>query len=501
MTGKELPHVSPESLGISSRSILKFVRDLEESGTEMHGFMILRHGRIAAKGWWNPFAPGLIHGSQSLTKTVTGAAYGIAEKEGILNLEVRLIDIFPEYAGETSGPYWDQLKMRHILTMSAGMVSQPDVTDPDWKRNFFHMEIVHKPGTSFFYNSIACSMVGACITRKTGLGLREYLTPRLFHKIGIDGSVIRWYRHGDGSENGSGGIVTTTEDNARLMQLFLQGGTWEGEQIISENWARTAVKLQNDQFRLTFPDVPQDQGYGGMMWIRGGNFYADGAMGQLAVGFPEQDMVISLNQTISSPDADRKMKAVLFGFGSKVYGAALPDDAEGLAELERKCACLALPAPACSPDSPAIPFVNGRRCRIKDGHAAFFAEDIAIFNRGYHDEVYAFSFLFSQRLLKLTVESESGMHTVLAGLDGRRFTNHAEGNIPVTEALLSAYWKDADTLSLEIRWLESCRSRSLSFRFESDGVHIVSELKPVGGFDIPPMEAFAVWEDKENIVK
>ena len=95
----------------------------------------------------------------------------------------------------------------------------------------------------------------------------------------------------------------------------------------------------------------------------------------------------------------------------------------------------------------------------------------------------------------MTVESESGPHTVFAGLDGRRFTNHTEGNIPVTEALLSAYWRNADTVSLEIRWLESCRSRTLTFRFCSDGVHIVSKLKPVGGFDTPPMEAFAVWEE------
>jgi hypothetical protein len=92
MTRKELPEASPESLGISSHDIIDFIHDLESSGTEMHGFMILRHGKVAAKGWWTPYAPGLIHGSQSLTKTITGVAYGIAEHEGILSLEDRLID-------------------------------------------------------------------------------------------------------------------------------------------------------------------------------------------------------------------------------------------------------------------------------------------------------------------------------------------------------------------------------------------------------------------------
>ena len=492
MTRKELPEASPESLGISSHDIIDFIHNLESSGTEMHGFMILRHGKVAAKGWWTPYAPGLIHGSQSLTKTTTGAAYGIAEQEGILSLEDRLIDIFPEYACETTGPYWDQLKMRHLLTMSTGMESMPDVTDPDWKRKFFRMKIVHEPGTAFYYNSIACSMVGACIAKKTGIGLREYLKPRLFDKIGIDNNSIRWYRHGDGTENGSGGIVTTTEDNARLMQLFLQGGIWEGEQIISPNWVRFAVRVQNNRF--SSPDGSQNLGYGGMMWVMNGIFYADGAMGQLAVGFPEQDMVISLNQTVSNPDANRKMRDVLFGFASKAHESALPEDPEGQASLKKICACLAIAAPEYSPDSPIISDINGRRCRVHDGHVAFFAEDLAIFNKEYQEDVYAFTFRFKQRLLYLTVESESGVHTVCASMDGRRYTNHIEGKIPATELLLNAFWKDSDTLKLEIRWMESCRSRSITFRFDTDGVEMISEVIQVGGFDFEPQMAYAVWE-------
>lgn len=492
MTGKELSAASPESLGISSRDIIDFIHKLESSGTEMHGFMILRHGKVTAKGWWAPFAPGLIHGSQSLTKTVTGAAYGIAEQEGILSLEDRLIDIFPEYAGETTGPYWERLKMRHILTMSAGMESMPDVTDPDWKRKFFQMKIVHEPGTAFYYNSIACSMVGACIVKKTGIGLREYLKPRLFDKIGIDNSCIRWYRHGDGTENGSGGIVTTTEDNARLMQLFLQGGKWEGEQIISQNWAQFAIRLQND--KIDSPGRPQNLGYGGMMWVMNDMFYADGAMGQLAVGFPEQDMIISLNQTVSDPDANRKMRDVLFGFASKINESALPEDPVGQAALQKICSCLAIASPKYAPNSPVIPDINGRRCRVRDGHVSFFAEDLVIFNEEYQEEVYAFTFRFKQRLLLLTVESESGVHTMCVGMDGRRYTNHIEGKIPVTELLLNAFWEDSNTLKLDIRWMESCRSRSISFQFGTDGVQIISEVVPVGGFDVEPLKAYAVWE-------
>lgn len=230
------------------------------------------------------------------------------------------------------------------------------------------------------------------------------------------------------------------------------------------------------------------------IWVMNGIFYADGAMGQLAVGFPEQDMVISLNQTVSNPDANRKMRDVLFGFASKAHESALPEDPEGQASLKKICACLAIAAPEYSPDSPIISDINGRRCRVHDGHVAFFAEDLAIFNKEYQEDVYAFTFRFKQRLLYLTVESESGVHTVCASMDGRRYTNHIEGKIPATELLLNAFWKDSDTLKLEIRWMESCRSRSITFRFDTDGVEMISEVIQVGGFDFEPQMAYAVWE-------
>lgn len=490
MERRELPEVTPESVGIKSSDIIRFVRELEASGTEMHGFVILRHGRIAAKGWWQPFAQNIPHSDQSLTKTVTGTAYGIAEKEGLLSLEDRVADIFPEYAGNCKGTYWGQLKMRHILTMASGMETMPSVKSPDWIREFFGIPIVHEPGTAFYYNSIACSMVGACITRKTGLGLKEYLTPRLFRKLGIHEDCVGWLNHPDGSQNGSGGIITTTLDNARLMQLYLQKGKWEGEQILSPDWVEFATRMQNPV------DVEHNRGYGGMMWIRDHAYYADGAMGQLAVGFPENDMVISLHQTVSTPEANQKMTDALFAFGQKEYPDSLPEDGEGAEELRNFCRKLALPAPPCSGSSPWQARIEGKRCEIREGKAAFFPEDVGdIFNEEYHDYADAFTFCFPREgFLVLEVESASGRHLVQAGMEGRGCTNEVKGRIPMTAAVLSACWKEENVLTLDIRWLENCRTRKLEFCFGEEEIRIRSIQQEVGGFDVPPMEAKAVWK-------
>lgn len=491
MNRKELLAATPEALGISSREIIRFIRELEASGTEMHGFMLLRHGRLAAKGWWKPFAQGIAHSSQSLTKTFTGAAYGVAEKEGILHLEERLIDIFPEYAPNTTGPYWDQLKVRHILTMASGMETMPSIKDEQWVKKFFDIPIVHEPGTALFYNSAACSMVGACIKKKTGLGLKEYLSSRLFDKIGIDPETVGWINHADGLQNGSGGIITTTEDNARLIQLFLNKGKWDDEQIISPEWAEMAVKLQNKG------DNPEAvSGYGGMMWIREGAFYADGAMGQLSVGFPNEDMVISLNQTVADAKANEKMLELLFSFREKVSKEALPEDEAAYAELLGVCGTLSLPAAPYAPYSSCADRINGRRYVIQQGEAAFFAEDVGtIFNDAYHDYASAFTFNFlKDRMLELTIESASGKHQALAGMDGSGFSNRLESLIPLKKVILSAYWKEEEELVLGIRWLENCRTRSIVFRFQETTAEITSLQQSVGGFDVPPLKAFAVWE-------
>jgi CubicO group peptidase (beta-lactamase class C family) len=486
-------HSTPEASGIPSRGILRLVGDLESSGSEMHGLIVLRHGKTVAEGWWAPYAPGIIHGSQSLTKTFTGTAFGIAMAEGLLHVEERLADIFPEFVPENPGQYLFDLKMRHILTMSGGMETQPAVTDPDWIRKFFQIPIVHPPGTAFYYNSIACSMVGACIRKKTGLGLADYLRPRLFEKIGIDAGKIRWYCHEDGLENGSGGIVTSTGDNARLIQLYMNGGMWDSQRILPQEWVRMATSMQNDHFRRREAGKPVI-GYGGMMWIRDGAYYADGAMGQLAIGFPEKGIAISVNQTCADPESNERMSAALFGFAGCAQDEPLPEDPQAYGELCRRMSTLALPAPDYAPDSAMAARVSGRKCRIARGRAVFFPEDLAIYNRGYRDEVSAFGFEFTRGALKLTIESQSGVHEAYAGLDGRPRGNSLPCGMPAEDVLLSASWAGGDTLRLDIRWMEVCRTRRIEFRFSDEGAGIVSTVKKVGGFDAPPQEAFAPWE-------
>ena len=91
---------SPESLGISSGGILRFLDRMEEKNIELHSFMVVRHGKCAAKGWWKPYAPELAHPLYSFGKTLTATAIGFARQEKILSLEERLVRPFSGASSE-----------------------------------------------------------------------------------------------------------------------------------------------------------------------------------------------------------------------------------------------------------------------------------------------------------------------------------------------------------------------------------------------------------------
>ena len=298
---KEFERVTPESVGIRSKAIMDYIDALERSNTEMHGLMIMRHGKICAEGWWQPFAPGLRHGLQSHTKTYAATAVGIAYTEGILRLDERLIDIFPEESPAQPSENLKKLTVCDVLCMGCGMDTMPCPTE-HWIRDFLHTPVVHEPGTTYMYNSVGSSILGAIVRKKTGEGLHEYLTKRLFRKIGIDPENIRWYYMPDGMETGGGGMLATTEDNLRLMKLYADGGVWEGERILAEDYVRLATTNQNDSATesINNPEASDNfLGYGFQIWMckPKGVYRADGAMGQFTIVCPDQDMLIAINET------------------------------------------------------------------------------------------------------------------------------------------------------------------------------------------------------------
>lgn len=180
-----LERVTPESVGIHSEGILKFIDLAESRGLELHSMMLLRHGKVCAEGWWKPYNPASPHMMFSFTKALTSTAIGFACQEGALSLDDRLSELFPDKMPENPSENLLACTVRDLLTMSCGHeteINTFDVNEPDWIKNFLSHEFKYKPGTCFMYNTAGTNMLCAALKRRTGENLFEYLTPRLLSR-------------------------------------------------------------------------------------------------------------------------------------------------------------------------------------------------------------------------------------------------------------------------------------------------------------------------------
>ena len=209
----------PEEVGIPSEAIDAFLDELENGGfTQMHGLMIMRHGKVCAEGWWAPFAPGLHHCDHSLSKTYTATAIGLAEYQGLLKLSDRVCDILPDKMPAQMSDRLSRLTIRDLLVMGDGSEEEETTYPADWLERYFARPIAHEPGTFWRYNSHTTAALSAIIERLTGGSMLDYLAKNLFDLIGIDAQNVMCRRGADGTCLGGMGMFTTTEDNLRLMK-------------------------------------------------------------------------------------------------------------------------------------------------------------------------------------------------------------------------------------------------------------------------------------------
>src|SRR5215468_4410235 len=179
-TKYELPRTLPEQQGIASSAILRFVEALERHIHEIHSFMLLRHGRVVAEGWWSPYSAEQPHLLFSVSKSFTSTAVGLAVAEGRFSIDDPVMSFFGD---ELPGDVSDQLaamRVRHLLTMSSGhavdtwsyMVNR---LDGNWIKGFFSVPVVQEPGTQFVYNTGATYMLSAIVQKTTGMKVIDYL--------------------------------------------------------------------------------------------------------------------------------------------------------------------------------------------------------------------------------------------------------------------------------------------------------------------------------------
>ena len=282
---------TPESQGISSDLFAALLRELDTSkDTEMHHFMALRHGKVICECNFAPYPKGMWHITHSMCKSITGMAIGMLIEEEKLKLDENIYDIFPDHINAFSKIFRPVITVENLLTMTSGVTFNESgiVSGNDWLGSFLNASVNGKPGTEFQYNSLNTYVLSAIVTKRTGETLTEYLTPRLFDPLGI--TKYYWETCPKGITKGGWGLFLCAEDMAKLGQLYLQRGKWNGQQLVSEYWIEIStarhLKTQNDTY-----------GYGYQLWMeqRPGSFEYNGMLGQNVIIYPDMDMVLVTN--------------------------------------------------------------------------------------------------------------------------------------------------------------------------------------------------------------
>ena len=289
-----------------------YLAAVEDHNEELHSIMVLKSGKVLLE---KQIAPDTVHVMHSVSKTFTATAVGFAIEEGLLHLDDKIVDLFPESVPEAPQAFLADVTIRNLLTMNSGHGKDPTGSirsgNGDWIRGFMEWPIDYEPGTCYCYNSLGTYLLSAAVQKVTGEKVVDYLEPRLWKPLGIE--KPHWLESPAGINTGGWGLYLHTEDMARMGLCLLNGGQFGGKQVIPAAWVAEMSKAQvpcinaginehkMNEILAQDPDNPffsketSDwvQGYGYQMWrCRHNAFRADGANGQYIIIIPDRDAVV-----------------------------------------------------------------------------------------------------------------------------------------------------------------------------------------------------------------
>ena len=448
---------TPEKEGIPSESISSLINSLEKDIPSVHSFTLLRHGKLVAEGWWNPYKRENPHTLWSLSKSFTSAAIGFAVQEKLLSINDRVISFFPNDLPENPSDNLKNMRVKDLLIMSTGQrndafnpMSSPKDNNP--VKAFLALPVDQKPGTLFIYNTGATYMLSAIIQKVTGKKLLDYLQPRLFEPLEIknpqwgEGSGINW---------GGFGLAITTEDIAKFGQLYLQKGVWNGKKLLSEDWISqsSAKEVSNGSDPLGHWDA----GYGYQFWRNPKYGYrADGAFGQFCFIIPELDLVLAM--TSGTSNTKGIMDIVSDKFLPSLSKEPLTENPAALASLNSKLSVLAL-APAEGNRSATLKKkVSGKTYELEKN-------DFGIKSIAFSFDKKGNNLVFATKNGDEKIYSETGKWT-----PGETSIIGSIPPIATKKIAASSGWPSDDTFGLTIRYTESESMIKLQFKFEGNTV-------------------------------
>jgi|GEM_PF-393738 len=320
---------SLSDIGMDDEPINELLRRLDQDdGHNIQSLLVVKNGKLVLEVYYpgvdmtvtdnlyfikKDFDRDTPHCLASASKSITSVLFGIAMDQGyVADLDEKMFANFTDYP-ELSDADKDEITLRQMLTMTTGLAWDETSYPFNDRRNdlnfmffnphpvLFMLEkpSVAKPGEAFFYNSGVTNLVGEILNRKTGTPLVEFAGEHLFAPLGI--TSYRWLTFPNAPQMAltSSGLYLKPRDMAKIGQLYLREGNWDGKQIVSAQWVQEST-AESVVVPINYSPAFQNTGYG-YQWWRGKfangdteTIYAAGHGGQYIFIMPDIDMVIVL---------------------------------------------------------------------------------------------------------------------------------------------------------------------------------------------------------------
>lgn len=298
---EEWPTSTPEDQGMDSEKLVEMFEYIEQNDDprKLHGLLIIRNGHIIAEKYTSPYNEKYPHNTYSVTKSLTSAIAGIAIDEGIINLNDRVLDYFPDMTFENMSEEKENMTIEQLLLMKTG-IQWPELDSEDsaiqvfrvWENSkksllqyYLDQPIIKEQVGEWNYDTGAAYVLGAIIERASGMTLNEYGKEKVFDRIGMDS--LEFYVTNDGIAHGGTYSQMTPRDMARFGYLYLHDGKWDGEQIVPKEWVKESLHPHTE---LGSTD------YGYYFYLtegeNGREFSARGANGQWIIVVPELELIV-----------------------------------------------------------------------------------------------------------------------------------------------------------------------------------------------------------------
>jgi CubicO group peptidase (beta-lactamase class C family) len=300
---------------------------------QVRSVLVIRHGYLVYERYWHGFTASDGHDSRSMTKSFVSALVGIALRDRHLeSLDQTVEDLLADHLPANADPRLRKATLKQLLAMTSGLagddsslggddkISDRMLSSRDWIRHILGRRLESNPGERFAYSSATSHLLSAIVADATSQSTLAFAQAELFGPLGIataraleltinhwpltqaeletfEQATVAWPRDPQGYHVGGGGLKLPARDLAKLGYLYLNGGRWDGTQVVPADYVSASTQPQSD---------PGIGDYGYQWWVTDDygyeSFRAQGYGGQLIYVIPELDLVVVIT---SDPDQER----------------------------------------------------------------------------------------------------------------------------------------------------------------------------------------------------